>query len=99
MLVKDLFKRINLNIINYIDICTGECLTKNCCTSLNSISEGKVVEGKTNLNSELLKLPVDRYELLSARDYKEEILSQKRGFDTNYKMQGDEKILRILIDL
>lgn len=36
MIVRDLFKRINLNIIDYIDICKGERLVKNYCTSLNS---------------------------------------------------------------
>lgn len=98
MIVGDLFKRVNLNIIDYIDICKGECLAKNYCTSLNTLSEGKVVDGKIDLNSELLKKPVDRYELLSAKDYKETILLDNCTSITDYKIKGNEKVLRILIE-
>lgn len=98
MIVRDLFKRVNLNIIDYIDICKGECLAKNHCTSLNSLAEGKVIDGKINLNSKLLKKSVDRYELLSAKDYKENILLDNCTFITDYKIRDNEKVLRILIE-
>lgn len=98
MIVRDLFKRVNLNIIDYIDICKGECLAKNHCTSLNSLAEGRVVDGKINLNNDLLKKPVDRYELLSAKDYKENILSDSNVFIVDYKIRDNEKVLRILIE-